>query len=267
MPQELKALTINLKSLDQDIPDPIAVGGANANGRTFRIIFSQEAAAQMSDDTIVYLKWKHLQKKIQGYEAFIKISDDPVCWEIKWSTQMMRCGVGEVICDVELVDDVSIAATQTFLVHILEDPHDGSNFILSDEFTVFQQAVIHLTTLADKIEEQAADEATRFAEIENTFSEMQDDFAEMQNEFTEFKTQVGNDLAEMQEDIVEVQDDLAKKQTAIDEINTQLDTKLDTKRCGIEFDEEIPTIKAYVDSQTEIITNEDIENLFQEGDE
>lgn len=46
MPQELKTLTINLKSLDQDIPDPITVGGANANGRTFRIlILTKQPAA------------------------------------------------------------------------------------------------------------------------------------------------------------------------------------------------------------------------------
>ena len=35
MSQELKAVTVNLKSLDQDIQDPIVAGGADANGRTF----------------------------------------------------------------------------------------------------------------------------------------------------------------------------------------------------------------------------------------
>ena len=221
MPQELKALTINLKSLDQDIPDPITVGGANANGRSFRIIFSQEAAAQLSDDTIVYLKWRHLQKKVQGYEAFVKVSDDPVCWEIKWSTQMMRCGTGEVICDVELVDDISISPTQTFLVHILEDPHDGSNFVVSDEFTVFQQAVIHLTTLADKVEEQIENEAARFEEMENDFKEIQEESERV----------------------------FEKAQEVVDGIADALDKKLDKVRCGIEFDDDIATIKEYVDRQ------------------
>lgn len=211
MPQELKALTINLKSLDQDIPDPITVGGANANGRTFRIIFSQEAAAQLSDDTVVYLKWKHLQKNIQGYEAFVKVSDDPVCWEIKWSTQMMRCGTGEVICDVELVDDISIAPTQTFLVHILEDPHDGSNFVVSDNFTVFQQAVIHLTTLADKIEDQSAK------------------FEEMENELNTIKEEA---------------------QKVVYDIDDRLKEKLDISRAGFDFSDEIPTIKTYIDTHT-----------------
>ena len=39
MSQELKTVTVNLKSLDQDIQDPIVASGADANGRTFRIIF------------------------------------------------------------------------------------------------------------------------------------------------------------------------------------------------------------------------------------
>ena len=48
---ELKATVINLKSLSQNIPDPIVVGAGDANGRTLRVIFTQEAAAQMTEDT------------------------------------------------------------------------------------------------------------------------------------------------------------------------------------------------------------------------
>lgn len=42
MSQELKTVTVNLKSLDQDIKDPIVAGGADANGRTFRIILTKK---------------------------------------------------------------------------------------------------------------------------------------------------------------------------------------------------------------------------------
>ena len=42
MSQELRAFTVNLKSMDQDIPDPIVAGAGDANGRTFRIIFDQD---------------------------------------------------------------------------------------------------------------------------------------------------------------------------------------------------------------------------------
>ena len=51
MSQELKTVTVNLKSLDQDIKDPIVAGGADANGRTFRIMFDQEAAAQITPES------------------------------------------------------------------------------------------------------------------------------------------------------------------------------------------------------------------------
>lgn len=172
MPQELKTLTVNLKSLDQDIPDPITVGGANANGRTFRIIFDQEAAAQMTDDTIVYLRWKHQQSNVQGYNNFTKISDDPIVWELKWPLSMMKCGAGEVTCDIELVDDISISPTQTFLVHILSDPHDGSSFVVSDDFSAFQNAVINLTSLGSKMEKQMEEQRKEFEEWTNSTKEI-----------------------------------------------------------------------------------------------
>ena len=49
MPTELKAFTVNMKSMDQDIDDPIIAGAGDANGRTFRVIFTQEAAAQFTE--------------------------------------------------------------------------------------------------------------------------------------------------------------------------------------------------------------------------
>lgn len=219
MPQELKTLTINLKSLDQDIPDPITVGGANANGRTFRIIFDQEAAAQMTDDTVVYLRWKHQQKNIQGYNNFTKVSDDPIVWELKWPCSMMNCGAGEVTCDIELVDDISISPTQTFLVHILSEPHDGSNYIVSDDFDVFQEAVITMTTLAGQIEDQMKHQSQ--------------DFSEMKEEFTNIKT--------------ESEEVLKKAKDVVDDIQVRLDEKLDVNRVGIDFTDDIPDIKTYVD--------------------
>ena len=66
MSQELRAFTVNLKSMDQDIPDPIVAGAGDANGRTFRIIFDQEAEAQLTPETKIYLSWFHKQKKIKG---------------------------------------------------------------------------------------------------------------------------------------------------------------------------------------------------------
>lgn len=162
MGQELKAVTVNLKSLDQDIQDPIVAGGADANGRTFRIIFDQEAAAQCVADTKVYLSWRHVQLNIKGYNVFTKTHEDPIVWEIKWPQAMLH--EGDVLCCVELVDSVSIASSANFLVHVLSDPNDGSAFVVSDDFSAFQNAVIHLTSIGDKMEKQMKEQRKEFKE-------------------------------------------------------------------------------------------------------
>lgn len=162
MGQELKAVTVNLKSLDQDIQDPIVAGGADANGRTFRIIFDQEAAAQCVADTKVYLSWRHVQLNIKGYNVFTKTHEDPIVWEIKWPQAMLH--EGDVLCCVELVDSVSIASSANFLVHVLSDPNDGSAFVVSDDFSAFQNAVIHLTSIGDKMEKQMEEQRKEFKE-------------------------------------------------------------------------------------------------------
>ena len=162
MSQELRTVTVNLKSLDQDIQDPIVAGGADANGRTFRIIFDQEAAAQCVADTKVYLSWRHVQLNIKGYNVFTKTHEDPIVWEIKWPQAMLH--EGDVLCCVELVDSVSIASSTNFLVHVLSDPNDGSAFVVSDDFSAFQNAVINLASIGDKMERQMEEQRKEFKE-------------------------------------------------------------------------------------------------------
>ena len=162
MSQELKTVTVNLKSLDQDIQDPIVAGGADANGRTFRIIFDQEAAAQCVADTKVYLSWQHIQLDIKGYNVFTKTHEDPIVWEIKWPQAMLH--EGDVFCCIELVDSVSIASSTNFLVHVLSDPNDGSTFVVSDDFSAFQNAVINLASIGDKMEKQMEEQRKEFKE-------------------------------------------------------------------------------------------------------
>ncbi len=162
MSQELRTVTVNLKSLDQDIQDPIVAGGADANGRTFKIIFDQEAAAQCVADTKVYLSWRHVQLDIKGYNVFTKTHEDPIVWEIKWPQAMLH--EGDVLCCVELVDSVSIASSTNFLVHVLSDPNDGSAFVVSDDFSAFQNAVINLASIGDKMEKQMEEQRKEFKE-------------------------------------------------------------------------------------------------------
>ena len=73
---ELKATIINMKTLSQDITDPVVVGAGEAAGRALRIIFTQEAAARFTPNTKVYLSWYHQEKNIKGYNVFTEITDE-----------------------------------------------------------------------------------------------------------------------------------------------------------------------------------------------
>lgn len=165
MTQELKTFTVNMKSLDQDIPDPVVAGAGDANGRTFRIIFTQEAAEQFTPDTKVYLKWYHKQKKTKGYNVFTRVSKDEDCfnppvWEIKWPRTMMY--EGDVQCCIEIVDDISITPSVNFIVHVLSDPNDGSQFVVGDDYSIFQDAVIDMNSAADKAKDQMEQQRDEF---------------------------------------------------------------------------------------------------------
>jgi len=155
MTAELKKNVINMKTLSQDIDDPIVVNAADANGRTLEIIFTQEAAAQLTPDTKVYLSWYHQQQKIKGYNVFTYVPGDnpkrdPYRWKIFYPQSMLYCG--DVLACIEIVDDVSIAASNNFMIHVLEDPNNGEPFVVSDDFSEFKNAVIALATLQDNVE-------------------------------------------------------------------------------------------------------------------
>lgn len=172
MSQELRAFTVNLKSMDQDIPDPIVAGAGDANGRTFRVIFDQEAEAQLTPETKIYLSWFHKQKKIKGYNIFTQVNDDPVIWEIKWPQTMLH--EGDVLCCIEMVDSVSIVQSTTFLVHVLTDPNDGSGFVVSDDFSEFQNAVIQLNCIADQMKDQMLQQKLEFEDMTLQFGEIKE---------------------------------------------------------------------------------------------
>ena len=172
MSQELRAFTVNLKSMDQDIPDPIVAGAGDANGRTFRVVFDQEAEAQLTPETKIYLSWFHKQKKIKGYNVFTQVNDDPVIWEIKWPQTMLH--EGDVLCCIEMVDSVSIVQSTTFLVHVLTDPNDGSGFVVSDDFSEFQNAVIQLNCIADQMKDQMVQQKLEFEDMTLQFGEIKE---------------------------------------------------------------------------------------------
>ena len=201
MPIELKAFTVNMKSMDQDIDDPIIAGAGDANGRTFRVIFTQEAAAQFTEYSKVYLSWKHKQERIEGLNIFKQVNDDPMIWEIHWPQTMLR--EGDVLCCIKLVDDISIVQSTNFIVHVLSDPTSGENFVTSDDYSIFQTAIINLNYISQKMVHQMEDQ-------EKEFAGWREDFASMKGEIAA-ATDKANEAYELAQDALE---QIAQKDTA-----------------------------------------------------
>lgn len=176
MPLELKAFTVNMKSMDQDLDDPIIAGAGDANGRTFRVIFTQEAAAQFTEYSKVYLSWKHKQAKIEGLNVFTHVKDDPMIWEIHWPQSMLH--EGDVLCCIKLVDDISIVQSTNFIVHVLSDPTSGENFVTSDDYSIFQTAIINMNYISQKMVNQIEDQEKEFAGWREDFSGMKEQILE-----------------------------------------------------------------------------------------
>lgn len=149
MSQELKSFVINLKSLDQEIESPVLVGAGDANGYSLKVMVSQQAACRLTPSTRLYLDWKHQNLGTKGYNVFSQTCADPAVFELNWPNAMLREGI--VLCRLEMVDDVSISPSTNFSVHVLQNPNDGSDFIISNDYSDFQQAVIDLTTAKDEI--------------------------------------------------------------------------------------------------------------------
>ena len=178
MPAELKDFVVNLKSLSQDIDDPIVQGGGDANGRTFKIIFTQEAANMFTPYTKVYLYWNHQQLKTYGVNVFTKVSKDGDCfnppvWQINWPKAMLH--EGDVLCCIKLVDDISIAPSNNFLVQVLQDPNDGSSFVVGDDYSIFDKAVLEMNVATQKAQEQLEKQQEEFEAMRQEFSGMKGD--------------------------------------------------------------------------------------------
>ena len=163
MADELRRNVINMKSLDQNIKDPIIAGAGDANGRSLTIIFTQEAAAQITPATHVYLKWRHQQTDIIGYNVFTQESEKPQTWSIHFPKSLLR--EGDVTATIELVDDISIAVSTTFNIHVMSDPYQTNKYDDSDDFSEFQRAAITLSSAADSAKEQMREQACEFNSI------------------------------------------------------------------------------------------------------
>lgn len=181
MPAELRTFTVNMKDLSQDIDDPIVQGAGDAGGRTFRVIFTQEAAEMFTTATKVYLKWKHMQLDVRGLNVFTKVSSIEDCfhpriWEIKWPQAMLH--EGDVLCCIQLVDDVSISVSANFTVHVLADPDTGDKFLVSDDYSCFKLATIEMNAFLGQTQEEWEKQQAEWENIKGEFDILKQDVEE-----------------------------------------------------------------------------------------
>lgn len=196
MSDKLKVFTINMKSLSQDIEDPIVAGAGDVNGMTLRIIFTQHAEAHFAPDTKVYLKWRNLSTNTRGYNVFTCVQkESPPIWEIHYPKEMLY--EGDVLCTIEIVDSLSIAPSVPFRVHVLADPDDGTRFTASDDYTEFQKAVMEMASVSQNVDAQMTKYAAWFEGIKDTFEETKKICEENRQNISSFKSIVDKNYRDL----------------------------------------------------------------------
>ena len=284
MANELKATVINMKTLSQDITDPVVVGAGEAAGRALRIIFTQEAAARFTPNTKVYLSWYHQEKNIKGYNVFTEITDEddedfPPTWEIKYPKSMLY--EGNVLACIQIVDEVSISTSVNFTIHVLIDPNDGSSFEGTDDFTEFQKAVISLTTLEDQVKQQMQDQKNEFEDMQLAFEEVRTtandakDIAEEAKQIAENALGTATEALETIEDFTtlarELQEKEQQNEEAIAEIKDTADKALDkTDRIAENIADVAAAVREVADKVTDIkcecgLQEEEVIELIQQN--
>ena len=210
---ELKATVVNMKSLSQDIEDPIVNGAADVKGRTLRIIFTQEAAAQITPKTKIYLAWYHQNKDIRGYNAFSQIinvddEDFPPTWEIYYPSSMLW--EGNVLANIQLVDNVSIAVSTNFIIHILKDFNEEEDQDPISDYSEFKKAAIALSSLSEQMEEQLIYNEENFNRIVEEFEQMKGTIATEENveEIRQILENTITNVEENQSQIDKIEDDI-----------------------------------------------------------
>lgn len=175
--QELKRFTINLKSLNQDIPDTIVVGAGDADGRTLSVILTQEAAARMTPFTNLYLSWKHLRTTIEGLNVFTKINDNPQTWEIHYPQSMLR--EGNVLACLKMIDEISISTSTNFNIKVLSDPNAVEDFDDNENYNIFKQAALELNNTNQEMKQQMEQYQIEFEKTVSWLKSLEDELTDI----------------------------------------------------------------------------------------
>ena len=95
---------------------------------------------------------------------------------------------GNVLSCIQIVDEVSIATSVNFTIHVLIDPNDGSTFIGTDDFTEFQKAIISLASVETQARRQLLNQKIEFEDMQLAFMRIQKDSNDAISIATEAKT-------------------------------------------------------------------------------
>lgn len=153
---------------------------------------------------------------------------------------------GNVLACIQLVDNISIATSTNFMIHVLIDPNDGSRYIATDDFSEFQQAVIEMATLSDEMRQQ--------------MDEQRDEFSQMQIEFINIQ-QIADDAKNISEEARRISEEsLQIAQNALDTIidltdlaREARDIASETKNETEQLNQEVEEIKNRMDREEGIV--------------
>lgn len=190
-PDQIKDVFLRIKSLQQKI-HPISIG-AGASRPYIWVKFDGEAAKQFSSFTLVYLSWEHDDRKnTRGYNVFTQESKDPNIWKIHLPQSMLH--EGRVIARIELVDRVSIAASHSFEINILHNPNEDETFTSSEDFGVFQEAIIDVTAKIEDATKLLEQTQTAVGDLNELCDKIKEYYDTLEEEFAKQNDKIDTSL-------------------------------------------------------------------------
>ena len=204
----LRPNVIVLKSLDQDISDPIIAGAGEAGGNKLIVVFTQEAAARFTPETKVYLNWRHQNlDNVCGFDMFqeqeqeegitVKCGTPHCIWSIGWPHNMKHEGTVEA--SIVLLDAVSKDETVHFNINVLSDLQGSESLMDEEDFSLFEQALLDMN-------KNLADMRELLQQAQELFSTVSDLQEQLETELQEIKEEQEK-LKQRQEDLTQAWED------------------------------------------------------------
>ena len=197
-PDQIKYVTFKIKCLQQKLR-PIVVG-AGATRPYIYVNFVEEAHAQFTKDTIVYLSWIHEGTKVKGYNAFTAVSRKPNVWKILLPASLLK-HEGTVLARLELVDSKSIAASRTFEINVLYNPNQDETFTDSDDYGIFQDAILELTDKINQTSDLLKDTQNTVDDLNDLFNKIQEFYDKILEEKEEQDRKIDSALSNSYESL------------------------------------------------------------------